>query len=126
MIQQIDGLWQLGLRPGFDRWLGQIRTDGRGGGGRAHQRWRRYGTWSAQHWTQDATGQNLVTDILQLEDLATTLPPLLDQLGLPPADLPHLNHRTGSDWRAWYNDATRQHIAELYAWDFMHLKYGFN
>jgi len=125
MIRQVDGFWRLGLRPDFARWLGRIRVEGRGGGGRQHQRWRRFGTWSAQHWTRNANGHNLVDDILRLEDLSTTLPPLLDQLGLPAAPLPHLNQRAGSDWTDWYTPKTRQRVTQLYAWDFTHLGYNF-
>ncbi|PRX33914.1 Sulfotransferase family protein [Meinhardsimonia xiamenensis] len=123
MILEADGLWRLRRRlglgvPDFERWLVSTRPDGRGGGGRAHQRWRRFGTWSARAWLHDAKGRPLVTDVLRLERLATDLLPLLADLGLAvPAQLPMINARPRVDWRSWYGEMTRALIARRYAWD---------
>ena len=128
MICQVDGIWRLGarfgMRPGFERWLAHTRPDGTGGGGRAHQRWRRYGTWSAQRWSRDAGGRNLITDMLQLETANDTLPKLLQDLGLPPAALPRLNHRPATDWAVWFNQRTSGLVAQRYAWDMENLNYS--
>lgn len=122
MIRAVDRLWQMRDRaglpvPDFTDWLRATRPHGRGGGGRRHQRWRRYGAWSARSWTQGADGAPLVTDILRLEDLPEALPPLLDELGLPHAPLPELNRRPATDWTGWYDAPTAALVARRYAWD---------
>ncbi len=123
MIRQVDGLWHLRARlglpvPGFRDWLRASRPDGRGGGGRRHQRWRRYGTWSAHAWCHAPDGAPLVTDILRLDHLDSDLPPLMSALGMePPAVFPVLNRRPGPDWRLWYDADTTALVARRYAWE---------
>lgn len=123
MIAEVDGLWQLRRRaglpvPSFATWLAGTRPDGRGGGGRPHQRWRRYGAWSAQSWIHDAAGRVLVTDVLRLENLTAELPPLLDSLRLPrPGSLPTVNARPRTRWQDWYGPAEAALVARRYAWD---------
>ena len=123
MIRDVDGLWRMralvGLGvPGFRDWLIASRPDGRGGGGRRHQRWRRFGTWSAYHWTHDAAGTPLVTDILRLERLADDLSPLLDALGYPPGAAPaQTNARAPVDWAGWYDWDSSALVARRYAWE---------
>ncbi|WP_224826119.1 sulfotransferase family 2 domain-containing protein [Cognatishimia sp. MH4019] len=130
MIADVDGLWRLRRRMGlgqmnFSRWLVETQPDGPGGGGRIHQRWRRYGTWSAQAWTTDATGARLATDILRLEHLAEELPPLLADLNLPlRPELGHVNARAKTDWSRWYSPQTRALVADRYAWDFRRFSYS--
>lgn len=123
MICEVDGLWTLRRRlglgvPSFGRWLAGTRPDGRGGGGRPHQRWRRFGAWSARSWIHDEDGRPLVTDVLRLEHLEAELPPVLSALDLsPPQNLPVLNAREPVAWESWYGDAERALVAARYAWD---------
>ena len=130
MIAEVDGVWKLRARlglgvPSFARWLAATRPEGRGGGGRSHQRWRRYGTWSAGAWTHDAHGRRLVTDTLRLERLADELPEVLADLGLPrDLSLPHVNARPATDWRGWYDGATHGLVARRYAWDLRNFHYS--
>ncbi|RMD88954.1 MAG: hypothetical protein D6811_13090 [Alphaproteobacteria bacterium] len=126
MIAEVDRLWAVRRRfglavPGFSRWLAASRPDGRGGGGRRHQRWRRFGSWSARSWLHDAQGRLLVDEVLRLERLAEELPPLLRQLELPvPARLPVVNARPRVDWRSWYGAREEALVASRYAWDLEH------
>lgn len=119
MIADVDGIWKLRRRcglsdPPFSRWLRSTSPQGRGGGGRAHQRWRRYGTWSAAQWSG-----GLITHQVQLEHLAHDLPPVLRALNLPieASALPHVNARPAQDWRRWYDPATAALVARRYAAD---------
>lgn len=130
MIADVDGVWKLRRKMGlgqisFARWLHGVEAYGAGGGGRVHQRWRRYGTWSAQAWTTDAQGARLVTDILRLEHLDTELPALLDDMNLPLASrLTHKNARPATDWTTWYSPRARALVAKRYAWDLQRFNYS--
>ncbi|MGR3573087.1 sulfotransferase family 2 domain-containing protein [Brevirhabdus sp.] len=136
MIAAVDGIWRLRQRwgrplglgaPSFARWLAAARPRGRGGGGRAHQRWRRHGAWSAEAWTG---GGRLITDVLRLEHLGRDLPPLMTELGLtdpaqaPSPAIPWDNRRTAADWRGYYTAASARLVARRYAWDFTHFYPG--
>lgn len=123
MICDADGLWRLRRqlwlgRPGFARWLRGTRPDGPGGGGRPHQRWRRYGTWSAQAW---CAGR--ITHTLRLEHLEEDIAPVLAELGIAPGSIPHLNARGCDDWADWYDPASRDLVARRYAWDLAQFGY---
>ena len=62
----------------FAQWLRRTAPQARGGGGRRHQCWRRFGTFSAAAWSN-----GLITHTLRLEHLEADLKPLLSDLGLP-------------------------------------------
>jgi hypothetical protein len=111
--------------PGFERWLLASRPHGRGGGGRRHQRWRRFGSWSARAWMQDRDGTPLVDHVLRLEHLEQELPALWRTLGMaPPASLPWCNSRPEVDWRRWYKPSSRTLVASRYAWELDHFYPG--
>lgn len=125
MIADVDGLWQMRRKvgigdPGFETWLRSTRPHGRGGGGRAHQRWRRYGTWSAQHWCGDR-----ITDTLRLETLSQDLPKLLNALDIVPPSgaLPQRNARDPVDFTQWYTPRSSALVARRYAWDLVQFGY---
>ena len=130
MIVETDGLWRAAARigvgpPAFPAWLRRSRPVGRGGGGRPHQRWRRFGTWSAKHWCHDAAGTCLVTDILPLESLGNDLPVVLADLDVrPDVALPVLNARPTTDWRRWYDNKSRELVARRYAWDLKNFRFS--
>jgi hypothetical protein len=117
MIGQVDGLWRLRRRlglgqPDFADWLRGTRPAGSGGGGRAHQRWRRYAAWSAQDWCGDR-----VDHVLRLEHLDADLPPVLQSLGIAPGRVPHLNSRADEDWAGYYDAGSIALVARRYAYD---------
>lgn len=127
MIAAVDGVWQARRRaglgtPSFARWLAQTRSDGRGGGGRRHQRWRRHGAWSAWHWSHDAAGRPLVTDLIPLDRLDDAWPGLCADLDLPPRPLPYLNARRGAGVPLPYDADSAALVAARYAWDIAYLK----
>lgn len=129
MIVEVDRGWRIrtrfGLRPSFAQWLKAVRPDGRGGGGRNHQRWRRYGAWSAQAWLHNHDECLLVDHVLRLEDINIALPRLLAKLSLSSVPLLRLNSRPEIDVGDWYNSENRALVGRLYQWDIKHFNYSF-
>lgn len=119
MIHDVDGAWVQRRRlrlgnPSFGSWLESSEPSGSGGGGRRHQRWRRYGTWSCAAWDG-----GLLTHQLHLERLTSELPELVRSLDLPvdPSALPHVNARPQSNWRDWYDEPLWDLVAHRYRAD---------
>lgn len=117
MIREVDGIWQLrrtmGLgTPSFASWVTGTKTSGRGGGGRTHQRWRRFGTWSAEHW---CAGR--IDHMLRLEHLEEDFEPVAIALGISPGDLPHKNARGTVDLSDWYDAGLTDVVSGRYRWD---------
>lgn len=104
MICRVDGVWRLRDRmglshPDFGTWLRSSRPDGRGGGGRPHQRWRRFGTYASAAWEG-----GLITDVVQTEDLGRQIAVPLADLGIElSGPLPHLNRGDGRDCASYYD-----------------------
>ncbi len=75
---------------------------------------------------RDEDGTILVDMIGRFENLAADAARIFDAIGLGSTVLPH---RTRSDrmadYRAYYDDETRQRVAELYAGDIAHFGYAF-
>ena len=113
-IAETDALWRIRRRtgvgqPSFGRWLNSIRADGRGAGGRAQDRWRRFGTWSLAAW-----GAGLITDVLRSEALVRDLEPLLDTLGLNPGPLPIVASEPVAAWPVAFDNQTLKLMADRY------------
>lgn len=125
MIGRVDGVWrlrrQIGLRdPAFASWLKGTQPNGSGGGGRPHQRWRRYGTWSAQHWCDGK-----IDHVLRLEYLEEDLDALLPRLGIAPSEtVPHVNRTPSMDWVNFYNENSVALVSRRYAWDMQTFGYA--
>lgn len=84
-IERTDPIWRMRKRSGvgiptFDNWLARTRPDGRGAGGRPHQRWRRFGTWSAEQWCADR-----ITQVLCCHRMNDDVSSLLKDLGVAPS-----------------------------------------
>jgi hypothetical protein len=131
MVMAVDRsqrLWRgIGLpaKP-FGKWLAGTQPGGAGGGGRNHDRWRKFGTWSTQNWISGHEGRPIVDKVLKLEHLSGDLPAVLKLLDVPvPETLVHKNRRVSSDWRSYYNTATRALVADRFAWDLDTYGYGF-
>lgn len=124
MIAAVDPIWKLrrglGLsQPRFSKWLRSIRPDGTGGGGMPHQKWRQFGSYSADAWCSD-----LVTDVLRLEHIETELPAVLATLNLSESlKVPHVNKRVTRDWVSYYDAATRDLVERRYANDLIRFGY---
>lgn len=113
----------------FHEWIYTIKNRGIGGGGETSCRWRRYGAWSIEHYISDESGNSLVDDILRMEDMATCLPPFMQSLGLDSklaGQIPFSN-RGGyrRHYRDYYNDESRQYVAQSYRFDIENFGYRF-
>ena len=123
MIGTVDRVWRLrrscglGL-PDFGRWVQSTAPNGRGGGGREHQRWRRFGTWSAQAWCGD-----LVTHTIRTEHMASDLAPILSALGIAPSGMPRLNAQGDLDLADWYTPDLIQTVSCRYSSDLARFGY---
>lgn len=130
MIGQVDRLARLQdrffRRGSFTDWLVGSRPDGHGGGGWRHQRWRRFGAWSAQNWLHAPDGRCLVNHAIPLERLHQDLPILLARLGLPGnLRIPHANQRVKNDYRSYYTQNAVDLVHHRYAWDLKKFNYSF-
>ncbi|MCC7199970.1 MAG: sulfotransferase family 2 domain-containing protein [Gammaproteobacteria bacterium] len=120
-----------GLDPdieGFRAWVRTVETSGAGGGGKEHHGWRRKGTWSTSAFVCDASGKELVDEVIRLEDAHERLPQLALQLKLPNPEsvrLPHKNRHEHAHYSAYYDDATAALVADLYAEDISRFHYRF-
>ncbi|RYG91502.1 hypothetical protein EU803_10450 [Loktanella sp. IMCC34160] len=84
-VERSDPIWRMRKRSGvgvptFENWLARTRPNGRGAGGRAHQRWRRFGTWSAEDW---CAGR--ITRVLRCHRMNQDLGALFADLGIAPS-----------------------------------------
>lgn len=71
------------IKPPFQLWLKTIRNDGKGGGGKPHEKWRQYGTYSLINFISSENNEILVDRIIKLEDFELEIPKLFEDLKLP-------------------------------------------
>ena len=113
----------------FTDWLYTIQPSGKGGGGEDHQRWRKYGAYSIEHYIKDSVGNILVDKVIRLEDIQKELKPFLVTMGLPDvlkAKLKHRNKRKNPRHYSEYYDATTSaYVQELYRYDIINFGYRF-
>ena len=120
-----------GLAPdveGFRAWARTVETSGRGGGGKPHHGWRQKGTWKLSAFVCDEDGHELVSEVVRLEDTFDRLPQIARELELPGAGglrLPHVNRHDHAHYTVFYDDATAEHVAQLYAEDIDRFDYRF-
>jgi hypothetical protein len=129
MICRVERTWywrpKISLAaPSFSNWLHHSKTSGEGGGGRHHQRWRRFGTWSAYNWGHAPTGEPLLSGFLRLEHFEDDFRAIAAQIGLETrAALPRLNKGSNTDWRVSYSESDVAFVADRYAWDLKNFNY---
>ena len=129
MICRVDRRWywrrRVGLSlPSFSNWLRQTQTCGRGGGGKLHQRWRRFGTWSAYNWGHGPGGEPLLSKFLRLEHFDTDFRPIAAEIGLGNNPvLPCINKGNGDFWHEAYAETEVALVARRYAWDLENFNY---
>ena len=71
------------LRPDFKKWVIKTKNNNSGGGGKDHQRWRKYGTYALENFIKDEKGNFLVDKVIRLEDFSQEVPKLFKHLKLP-------------------------------------------
>lgn len=113
----------------FAEWLYTIQPTGKGGGGEDHQRWRKYGAYSIEHYIKDDKGNILVDKVIRLEDIQEKLKPFLAALGLPnvmEAEINHSNKRKKpKHYSSYYTEETKAYVRDLYRYDIVNYGYTF-
>ncbi|QDC11296.1 sulfotransferase family protein [Oceanicola sp. D3] len=131
MIIEVDGVEKmkrrLGFQPvAFSRWLRGIDTKGHGGGGRRHQKWRQYGTWSIDAWEAGANGRPAVDEVIKLEDIKEKLPDLFQRIGVELRDsITHNNRRVAKDPLDYYKPKDIELVRQKYQSDLTRFRYEF-
>jgi len=80
---------------------------------------------SFEAFAGDEQGHILVDEVLKLEEITEKLPPLLERLGVPCVVIPRENVIPRKHYREYYDEATRVHVAQLYAADIERFGYSF-
>lgn len=105
-------------REPFDRWLLDVRPQGRGGGQEGAgfiPRWERFGTYALDSFVCDASGRRLVDHVYRMEDLALVAEDLRAR-GIPVSgQIGHENSKKPLDVDSFYTPATRSVVAMRYA-----------
>ena len=81
-----------------------------------------------QGFAGDGEGRLLVDQVLRFEHLHEELPACLAKAGIEigPEAIPHRNRSPGRrDYRGYYDDETRAHVAAVYAWEIERFGYRF-
>jgi chondroitin 4-sulfotransferase 11 len=74
----------------------------------------------------DETGNIAVNHIGRFENLQNDLDQILNKVGLPPMELPHLNKTRAMDYRELYTPHTQELVAERFKKDIEYFGYSFN
>ena len=121
------------LKVSFSRWLKSTAVDGKGGGGKDFQRWRKYGTYSIQNFAGDGD-KLLVNQVIRLEDINEEVPKLIKKLNLPIEEdfkIIKSNTRDQRDskpvkhYTEYYNQELIDLVAERYKYDIEEFNYSF-
>jgi hypothetical protein len=113
---------------GFRAWVRTLDPDGRGAAREGVEASvRRFGAYTLAGFAGDGTGALLVDEVIRLEDIDDRVPELMARLGLPaPASVPLVGRgRYRDEYRAYYDDATRDLVGVMYAADLDRFGYAF-
>lgn len=117
------------IKPPFSFWLKSIKTDGTGGGGKKHERWRKYGAYALENIIFDNKSNMLVDEVLKLENLSKDLPVVLNKIGIEnPHKIEIIKKNTKKKKKKifeYYNDDLIELVKNKYAWEIDEFNYEF-
>ncbi|WP_417874239.1 sulfotransferase family 2 domain-containing protein [Xanthomarina gelatinilytica] len=117
------------VKPPFDLWLKSTKVDGKGGGGKNHERWRRYGTYSLKNYISDENNQIIVDKIICLERFEEEIPQLFKELNIGlPSDFKIIKKNVRKRKKKvsdYYSEKSKQLVYERYAWEIDKFNYSF-
>jgi len=117
------------IKPPFHFWLKSTKTDGAGGGGKNHERWKMYGTYSLKNFISDRNGKIIVDKIICLENLEEEIPLLFDTLKIrldSNFEIIKKNVRKRKkEVNEYYSEKSKQLVFERYAWEINKFNYKF-
>ncbi len=117
------------VKPPFDLWLKSTKTKGKGGGGKNHDRWRMYGTYSLKNYVSDDEGNILVNKIICLENFNEDIPKLFKTLNIElPSDFKVVKKNVRSRKRKiadYYSEKSKKLVYKRYQWEIEKFNYQF-
>jgi hypothetical protein len=117
------------IKPPFDMWLKSTKTEGKGGGGKNHERWRMYGTYSLKNYISDDQGNVLVDKIICLENFDTEIPELFKTLNIePPTDFKVVKKNVRERKKKvsdYYSETSKALVFKRYEWEIKKFGYKF-
>ncbi|MEL6869582.1 MAG: sulfotransferase family 2 domain-containing protein [Pseudomonadota bacterium] len=130
MRGKLAAWWKNRNTPTFAEWLTNTQTDGPGAGGPDNQRWLVYGTYTLANYVCDATGHELVDEVIKLEEINERVPAVLQQAGIPDADslaVPNKNRRPAKKrYQDYYDETSKTLVQQRYASDIERFGYTFD
>ncbi|OUS02408.1 hypothetical protein A9Q86_03955 [Flavobacteriales bacterium 33_180_T64] len=117
------------VKPPFDLWLKSTKTEGKGGGGKNHDRWRMYGAYSLKNYISDKNGDIIVNKIICLEHFEREIPILFKDLNIEldsGFEIVKKNVRKRKKKaKEYYSEKSKQLVFERYAWEINKFNYKF-
>ena len=81
---------------------------------------------SQSEFIDDDQGNQIVDMVLRFEELPDCIHQFRGKLGLPPAEMPHINiTQRKPDYREYYDDESRELVERIFAEDLERFGYGF-
>lgn len=115
------------INPPFNLWIQKIKNNSSGGGGKDHERWRKYGSYSLKNYISDKDGKILVDEIIQLENFETSIPKLFELLQIPISEDFKIVKKNSAGRKktveSYYSEKSIKIVNENYKWEIEKFNY---